>query len=168
MASESMNLKQAVCDERKLTFGGCIASEFDIDLINSADRAFTTDLVGKWISVKLTQRFPSGESLLPSANTFPSSGALPGETVTEKEYYLFSGVIDSAKLDRNNRNQRHIVAYDALSLLYDLDATDKLFHLWKSYSDGYKVGDLMVVCLNHRSEHRTYGSQFPDTQPQLA
>lgn len=153
MASESMNLKQAVCDERKLTFGGCIASEFDIDLINSADRTFTTDLVGKWISVKLTQRFPSGESLLPSANTFPSSGALPGETVAEKEYYLFSGVIDSAKLDRNNRNQRHIVAYDALSLLYDLDATDKLFYLWKTFSDGYKVGDLMVICLNYNDKY---------------
>lgn len=77
IASESMSLKQSICDESKLRFGGCIASEFDIDLVNSADRTFTADLVGKWISVKLTQRFHSGENLLPSEKLFPSVHIFP-------------------------------------------------------------------------------------------
>lgn len=153
IASESMSLKQSICDESKLKFGGCIASEFDIDLVNSDDRIFTTDLVGKWISVKLTQRFPSGEKLLPSAKLFLGTSLLPGETVAAKEYYLFSGIIDSAKLDKNNRNKRHIVAYDALSMLYDIDATNKLFNLWKTYPNGYKIGELVVLCLNYNGKH---------------
>ena len=153
IASESMSLTQSICDESKLKFGGCIASEFDIDLVNSDDRIFTTDLVGKWISVKLTQRFPSGEKLLPSAKLFLGTSLLPGETVAAKEYYLFSGIIDSAKLDKNNRNKRHIVAYDALSMLYDIDATNKLFNLWKTYPNGYKIGELVVLCLNYNGKH---------------
>lgn len=153
IASESMSLKQSVCDESKLKFGGCIAAEFNIDIVNSSDRTFTNDLVGKWISVKLTQRFPSGEKLLPSAKLFLGASLLPGETVATKEYYLFSGIIDSAKLDKNNRNQRHIVAYDALSMLYDIDATNKLFNLWKTYPNGYKIGDLVVQCLNYNGKH---------------
>lgn len=152
IASESMSLKQSICNESKLKFGGCIASEFDIDLVNSADRSFTNDLVGKWISVKLTQKFPSGEKLLPLSNLFPSLTAFPGEPIVTKDYYLFSGIIDSAKLDKNNRNQRHIVAYDALSLLYDIDATDKLFRLWKAYPKGYEIGDLIVQCLNYNGK----------------
>lgn len=159
IASESMSLKQSICDESKLRFGGCIASEFDIDLVNSADRTFTADLVGKWISVKLTQRFHSGENLLPSEKLFPSANIFPGEStangesIVTKEYYLFSGIIDSAKLDRINNNQRHIVAYDALSLLYDIDATDNLFNLWKSYPNGYEIGQLVVQCLNYNGKH---------------
>lgn len=153
IASESMSLTQSICDESKLKFGGCIASEFDIDLVNSDDRIFTNDLVGKWISVKLTQRFPSGEKLLPSAKLFLGTSLLPGETVAIKEYYLFSGIIDSAKLDKNNRNQRHVVAYDALSMLYDIDATNKLFNLWKTYPNGYKIGELVVLCLNYNGKH---------------
>lgn len=153
IASESMSLKQSICDESKLKFGGCIASEFDIDIVNSDDRIFTTDLVGKWISVKLTQKIPSGEKLLPSAKLFLGTSLLPGETIATKEYYLFSGIIDSAKLDKNNRNKRHIVAYDALSMLYDIDATNKLFNLWKTYPNGYKIGELVVLCLNYNGKH---------------
>lgn len=153
IASESMSLKQSICDESKLKFGGCIAAEINIDIVNSIDRTFTNDLVGKWISVKLTQRFPSGEKLLPSAKLFLGTSLLPGETVAIKEYYLFSGIIDSAKLDKNNRNKRHIVAYDALSMLYDIDATNKLFDLWKTYPNGYKIGELVVLCLNYNGKH---------------
>lgn len=153
IASESMSLKQSICDESKLKFGGCIAAEINIDIVNSIDRTFTNDLVGKWISVKLTQRFPSGEKLLPSAKLFLGTSLLPGETVAAKEYYLFSGIIDSAKLDKNNRNQRHVVAYDALSMLYDIDATNKLFNLWKTYPNGYKIGELVVLCLNYNGKH---------------
>ena len=57
IVSESMTLKQSVCDSETLTYGGCIASEFNIELLNTADRSFSSALTGKWISVKITQHY---------------------------------------------------------------------------------------------------------------
>ncbi len=149
IASESMTLKQAVCDESTLKFGGCIASEFNIDLINTMDRTFTHALVGKWISVKLTQTFPSGDYLLPSATLYPSADLFPGETIVSKEFWIFSGIIDSAEINKSDNNMRNVVAYDVMSKLFEWDATNRLYGIWKSYPDGYKIGDLFVICLNH-------------------
>ena len=78
IASESMQLKQSICDEDKLTFGGCIASEFKINLINSDDRVFTSDLVGKWISVKLTHYYVGNTDVYPATSLYPSSTVYPG------------------------------------------------------------------------------------------
>ena len=149
IASESMTLKQAVCDENTLKFGGCIASEFNIDLVNTMDRTFTSALVGKWISVKLTQTFPSGNYLLPSATLYPSADLFPGETIMSKEFWIFSGIIDSAEINKSDKNMRNVVAYDVMSKLFEWDATNYLYGLWKSYPNGYKIGDLFVICLNH-------------------
>ena len=147
--SESMKLIQSICNDSTLRFGGCIASRFEIDLLDSAERKFSTDLTGKWISVALIQKYPSSEFLYPSANLAPSQNLAPGKIIAEKKWYIFSGFIDSAKVDKNNKNQRHIIAYDVMAKLYEWDATNHLFALWQSYPDGYTVGDLFVICLNH-------------------
>lgn len=149
MYSESMKLKQAICDESELKFGGCIASEFDIDLINTADRSFTNSLEGKWISVRLTQTFPTGEGVLPSAELLPSANLLPGEIITTKVWYLFSGYISSAEIDKNDKNLRHVVAYDAFAKMFEWDATNKLFALWQA--GGANFTTLIDLCVKNEN-----------------
>lgn len=149
IVSESMTLKQSICDEEQLRFGGCISSEFKIQVINTEDRTFGTDLVGKWISVVLTQTFPNGNYLYPKATLYPSNNLFPGEVIANKDWYIFCGYIDSAKVDQNNKNIRNIVAYDFLSILNNLDGTDKLFELWKSFPNGCTMRNLLVHCLHY-------------------
>lgn len=149
MVSESMKLKQSVCDESQLRFGGCIASEFSIQLMNTEERSFGIDLVGKWINVRLTQTFPNGNYLYPKSNIYPSKKLLPGEVIMEQEWYLFSGYIDSAQLDKNDKNIRNLVAYDALALLNQADGTDKLYHLWQVFPTGCTLNNLLVHCLQY-------------------
>lgn len=149
IASESMQLKQSICDEESLKFGGCIASEFKIDLINTDDRIFSSELTGKWISVKITQYYPGNDELFPSNNLYPSDTAYPGNTVSSQEFHIFSGFIDSAKVNKNDKNMYNIVAYDVMAKLYEWDATNKLHNLWTSFTGGYCIGDLFVICLNH-------------------
>ena len=91
--SESMKLTQSICNDSTLRFGGCIASRFEIDLLDSAERKFSTDLTGKWISVALIQKYPSSEFLYPSANLAPSQNLAPGKIIAEKKWYIFSGFI---------------------------------------------------------------------------
>lgn len=145
--SESMTLKQSICDESTLKFGGCIASEFDINIINTSGRTFDNSLVGKWISVKITQTF-NGGFLYPANNLYPANGLYPGEIKGSQEFYIFSGIIDSAKVDKSDRNIRNLVAYDVMSKLFEWDGTNHLFSLWKKYPDGYKLNSLLSQCFN--------------------
>jgi hypothetical protein len=48
IAFESMSLKRSICDSEALIFGGCIASEFSIDLINTGSRSFSEGLGFPW------------------------------------------------------------------------------------------------------------------------
>lgn len=153
IVSESMTLKQSICDESTLKFGGCIASEFDINIINTSNRIFDNSLVGKWISVKLTQTF-NGEMLYPTADLYPSNNLFPGENEESQEFYIFSGIIDSAKVDKSDRNIRNLVAYDVMSKLYEWDGTNRLFDLWKNYPKGYKLDNLLRLCF-YSNEHMT-------------
>lgn len=150
MSSESMQLKQSICDEDRLKFGGCIASEFRIDLINTDDRIFTSDLVGKWISVKLTQYYVGDSDILPAETIYPSSTVYPGKEVKSKEFYIFSGYIDSAKVDTNDENMRNVVAYDVFAKLYEQDATSTLMSVLKSTDEGgYKwIKNVLAMCVN--------------------
>lgn len=148
IVSESMKIKQSICDESKLKFGGCIASEFSIDLINTADRSFSQSLVGKWISVQLTQKFPSDEPLVPSTTLYPSADVYSGENKpTSTIWYIFSGYIDSAERDQNDKNIRHIIAYDIFAKMYDWDATNALQEYWSKYEDGVTLDALLYMCL---------------------
>lgn len=129
IVSESMRLTQSICDEDYLKFGGCIASEFRIDLLNTNERSFTQKLAGRWISVKLIQHTISGRSIYPSSSLYPSSDLFPGYERVETVHYIFSGFIESAKLSENNMNVRTVIAYDALAKLYEADTTNELYRL---------------------------------------
>lgn len=144
--SESMSLKQSICDENKLKFGGCIASEFKIGLLNTVDRTFKpSSLVGCWIVVKLTQTFPSGSPILPSSSLYPSDTLYSGEAVTTKSWYLFSGMIDKAEINKTDQNKISITAYDVISQLYEDDCTNFLQNLWNNNSKGTTVKSLLDI-----------------------
>lgn len=143
IVSESMVLKQSVCDQSDLKFGGCISSEFSIDLINTEDRMFSNDLVGKRINVILSQTYRSSESLYPKNKIYPSVNLCSGNKNDTKKWYLFNGYIDSAERDQSNKNVRHIIAYDAFSVLYRLDATDIVYSKLKSNAT---FGSILKSC----------------------
>lgn len=142
IASESMTLTQSICDESKLKFGGCIASEFSIDVINTADRTFALkDLVGKEIYAVLTAKYVSSFLVYPSSALYPLSSLVPGRKIESVDFVIFRGTIKSAKLDQNNQNKRHVVAYDVFADLYDLDFTNYLYSKW------VKMGAITLVSL---------------------
>ena len=127
ITAESMKLKQSICDETSLKFGGCIASEFSVEIFNTENRTFDAEkLTNKWITVRLIQTAPSGEYLYPSNTLYPGA-AYPGEVVADNEFYIFSGYIDSVKKDKTDNNVFNLIAYDALAKLYSKDATAFLF-----------------------------------------
>lgn len=144
--SESMSLKQSICDEDRLKFGGCIASEFKIGLLNTVDRTFNpSSLVGSWIYVKLTQTFPSGSPLIPSNSLYPSDGLFLGESVATRAWYIFSGMIDKAEVNKTDQNKISITAYDVISQLYETDCTNSLQDLWSADSDGTSLYTVLAV-----------------------
>lgn len=144
VVSESMVLKQSICDESDLKFGGCIASEFNIDLMNTESRTFSNDLAGKWIYVNLKQSFTTNNLLYPKNTLYPSANLRPGNTESSKTWCIFWGCIDSAQRDQNNKNIRHIVAYDMFEKLHQTDATNILYNYIKS---GAKFGTILKGCL---------------------
>lgn len=147
IAFESMSLKRSICDSEALTFGGCIASEFSIDLINTDSRSFSEGLlIGKWISVKIIQHYNSAENILPSRNKYPSDSFYPGVTEESEPFNFFSGFIDSAKQDKSDSNIYHVIAYDAFAKLYNEDATEDLYKKWKN-GNGCTLESIVRMCL---------------------
>ena len=136
IVSESMKLKQAVCDEDELRFGGCIASQFTIDLLRTEENGVVfpgDDLAGKWIAVKMIQTYADPDLLVyPSATLYPSGNLYPGKKIGTEEFWIFSGFIDSAKVNKNDKNIITITAYDALAKLYEVDATDFLYSFFST------------------------------------
>ena len=135
IVSESMRLRQSICDEAYLKFGGCIASEFSIDVMNTNERQFSVSLTGKWISVKIAQQYATDDPLLPSASLYPSSSLFPGMTTQTIDRYVFSGVIDSAAVSKTDNNVISITAYDILAKLHAEDATDALYAMYKTVNN---------------------------------
>lgn len=148
--SESMRIRQTICDESYLKFGGCIASEFKIDLLRTNDRSFDDSLIGKWISVKITQCFTTDNLLYPSSSLYPSPTLFPGFQTEEVDRYVFSGYIDSAVVSKTDNNVISITAYDILAKLHAEDATNDLYALYKSrmYVSGVlTIGDVLRMVL---------------------
>ena len=131
ICSESMRIRQTICDESYLKFGGCIASELKIDLLRTNDRSFGDSLIGKWISVKITQCFTTDNLLYPSSSLYPSPTLFPGFQTEEVDRYVFSGYIDSAVVSKTDNNVISITAYDILAKLHAEDATDALYAMYK-------------------------------------
>lgn len=154
IVSESMTLKQRICDSETLRFGGCIASELTIQLTNTAQRQFSSALTGKWISVKLTQYYADPDApVYPSPSRYPSAALYPGKTVDSRAFWIFSGYIDSAKVDKKDKNVFTVTAYDALAKLYGEDATDDLFQRFKMA--GYILEQILSMCTDSRGIARS-------------
>lgn len=131
--SESMSLKQSICDENRLKFGGCIASEFKITLLNTTSRTFTpSKLKGCWIRIKLTQTYPNKSQLYPAKYNYPTTNMYPDRKILTQSWTLFNGVIDSATVDKNDCNKISVTAYDLISQLYDEDATNEILRYWNN------------------------------------
>ena len=149
--SESLSVRQSVCDSSELRFGGCIASQFRVDLLNTEDRQFSAQLTGKWISVKISQLCATDNVLYPRADRYPSATLFLGRLNQTYDYYVFSGFIDSAKLSKTDKNVRTIIAYDIFAKMYEWDATDYLMAAWKVERDEYlpDLNTLYNKCLYH-------------------
>lgn len=148
IVSESMTLKQSICDEDRLKFGGCIASEFKIQLLNTEDRVFnTTSLKNKWIKVVLTHSFPTGEALTPSSALYPSENLYPGEVIDSHSWVLFIGYIDSAVVQKDNKNIIDIVAYDRLAKMHNTKISGHLYKALKT--DEATCHTFLPFCLNN-------------------
>lgn len=118
--SESMVLNEALCDGETLEFGSIFASKFEIDIFN-----INTDLMGYYIKAYMT-----------IAN---SVYKLP----------LFNGIVESSKL-KNNRKQRHVVAYDDVYNVLDTDITDWYLSLANGQSTKpYYIKDFRKLLLNY-------------------
>lgn len=147
IVQESMKLTQSICDESYLKFGGCIASEFSIDLLSTNERIFTQSLVGRWISVKLIKHTVSNRPIYPSNTLCPSNTLYPGHEPDETTYYIFSGFIKSAKLSENDINVRTVIAYDAFALLYESDATNYVYREVNNSSGVFNISIALNYCL---------------------
>lgn len=132
IVSESMTLKQDTCDGSKFRFGGCIASELSIQLIDTEELSFSSDdLVGSTILVSMRYKYLA-DTLYPSGSLYPSSELFSGQQLTEKNMAVFRGKIDSAKVDQSNQIIRNVVAYDPISRLFGKDISVPLRSLMKA------------------------------------
>ena len=125
---DSFSLEQEIT-EKELKFGGCIASEMSVKLIDYDCSA----LIGKTVQVTIRATYLESE-LYPSDDLYPSKTLiLPAETGTV-ECPVFYGKIQSAQRDKKQRNITEITAYDAF---YDISKVDmSLWFAGKEAEDG--------------------------------
>ena len=143
--TESMVVKQSICDDDNLRVGGCIASELTIGITSTeARKFFDNQYVGKLISVVIVQTAPTGEKVLPSQSLLPSATLYPNEYIGDDTFYVFSGYIDSFVMDKQDSNSFTLTAYDVFSKMYRRDASqwfyknviiDDTMTLWQVFSD---------------------------------
>ena len=140
IVSESMTLKQTICDGDSFKYGGCIASEFDIQLLNTVNKQFDRgDLLGKYVRAVLTQTYSNGW-VYPSQSLFPSSNLFPGEIFDSESFVLFFGKIDSAKRNETDQNIREVVAYDPIYFLFKSDIAEVV-------KDNLRVNNTIISAL---------------------
>ena len=125
---DSFSLENEIV-EKELKFGGCIASEMSVKLIDYDCSA----LIGKTVQVIITATYLESE-LYPSDDLYPSNTLIcPAETGTV-ECPVFYGKIQSAQRDKKQRNIVKITAYDAF---YDMSKVDmSLWFAGKENEDG--------------------------------
>lgn len=133
IVEESMTLKQSICSDNKLKFGGCIASEFTISVCDTENRIFGNEIKGKWIFVRLTQRY-LGDYIYPSSTLYPSAKIYPGRQVQERTWDLFCGYVDKFQRDGDDKHIYKLTAYDYMAKLNQKDGTNALYKEWKSSS----------------------------------
>lgn len=146
IVAESMTLKQSIVDEENFKFGGCIASEFDIQLIDGENKSFGENLVGKRILVTFSQEYPI--DLYPDPELYPANDLFPARNIQTQTWRLFVGTIDSAKRDKESKYIHNIVAYDPIAQLY-LSKTNVSNNLYKAMvNNKATTQELLQLCLN--------------------
>lgn len=152
IVSESMALKQSICDEERIRFGGCIASEFSIQLMNTESMTFASNsadssavsLLDKYIAVTLVQSY--FDKLYPRKNLYPSKNLFPGYATYYYPVTIFYGKITGCERQQDNRNVFNITAYDPISELFDIDVSNQLNKL---FTNGRATIDtLAALCLD--------------------
>ena len=109
IVSESFELTQSVCDESRLVLGGAEAAQMTIRIID-----INAELGGRRVKAYLRQKYASN-ALVPSNSLVPSQSLHPGEHIEAAEHCLFTGIIASAKKQKNRRI-KEIIAYDDMYL----------------------------------------------------
>ncbi|MGN1138373.1 MAG: hypothetical protein ACI4RM_02915 [Ruminococcus sp.] len=128
VVAESMTLKQSISEDGKL--GGCIASEFSIQLMCTENRQFSTDIRGKWINVSIVHTYAVPQ--YPSNELYPSNDLYPGDLYYTEKVRLFSGYIDVAERDQSDSTKISITAYDIFAKMNTLKCTQKVVDLFKN------------------------------------
>ena len=82
IVSESLELKQAICDSKEFKLGGCIAGQLTIRVIN-----VDVELNGKRIKVMMKQSYSKG-LLVPSKTLYPGADLRCGYQVGTVEVQL--------------------------------------------------------------------------------
>lgn len=130
--SESLEIKQSICDIEELKIGGCIPSQLTLNVMN------TGDLSGKRIVVKIRTRyytdvlFPSG-SLYPSTTLYPNASTESSEMSTS-DYILFVGPIYSCT-KMNNHKIRKLIAFDRMYYASTVLCKNRVYNYLKQYGD---------------------------------
>ncbi len=110
--SESMTLTRSICDDGNLKLGGCIATQFELQLIG-----IQPDKVqGKKIQAVLLEYSDQHyEVLYPRDNLIPSDSLIPDGHYSYNctEHIMFTGYVDKAARQKN-RQIVNITAYDDL------------------------------------------------------
>jgi hypothetical protein len=136
IVSESMSLKQSICDESELKLGGAIAATFEIQLVSTTDLGFGTfppadrvmSLEGKRIDVAIIGRYP-GTALYPSSALYPSASRFPGNQWANETVIIFSGTVHSCSKSTFDDIFYNLIAYDDLRKLNKLNVSRKLRQL---------------------------------------
>ena len=131
VVAESMELKQSISEDGK--FGGCVASEFSIQLMSTENRQFSTDIRGKWINVSINHKYAVPR--YPSNELYPSNDLFPGDKHYTENVRLFSGYIDVAERDQSDSTKISITAYDIFAKMNTLKCTQKVVDLFKNKYD---------------------------------
>ncbi len=111
----SFELEQEIMGN-ELKFGGCVAAQMSIKLINYN----CSTLIGKRVQVKIVTTYLNDE-LYPSNTLFPSPNVKIPAITSTVETPIFFGCFESAEKDKKIRNITTMTAYDPL---YKASKTD--------------------------------------------
>ena len=128
IVSESLEIKQSICDDKELKIGGCIPSQLTLSVLD------TEDLSGKRIAVKISTTYLS-YILCPETDLYPSSELYPSKEAQEQqtdEYYLFLGTIDSCKKGKNY-HVRKLIAFDRLYYASRFYCKNRIYNYLKKH-----------------------------------
>lgn len=108
ISAESLMFEESICDGN-FKLGGCIASKFEIDLLNTTPNT----IMGKKIAVKLKEYY-HGSTIFPAdeISLYPSDDIYPNcyfKFIANSDFFI--GTIDSAKRQKD-KQITHIIAYD--------------------------------------------------------